>query len=50
MEFVTTVSSHPTWERPAILGATARDGMTIVRHYVTVYPSSAASCVSLKYY
>ena len=31
MEFVTTVSSHPTWERPAILGATARDGMTIVQ-------------------
>ena len=31
MEFVTTVSSHPTWERPAILGATARDDMTIVQ-------------------
>ena len=31
MEFVTTVSSHPTWECPAILGVTARDGMTIVQ-------------------
>jgi hypothetical protein len=30
MEFVTAFAPHLTWECPAILGATARDGMTTV--------------------